>query len=593
MMDAEVLRKTLQQLNGLGYRAYRKLGSAYRLGPVELYLDHIQGDPFATPSRVRLRVKQEYARIPSALFEGRAREVACRDYLARRFRQLSAHYVGQIRGTGHSGLIFIDAGGQKVLERTAARVNRRFVELRIQVGLPAAGRTILGREAERLLLHILPELALDTLMYKNLPQTELQQFVDCVDNQEFLRAQLQDRGLVAFVANGAVLPRESGASDRPMKVPPAVPFQSPPSLEVELPLRHPLPETGQVNLRGMGLPEGIHLIVGGGYHGKSTLLKALQHGVYPHVPGDGREYVISHPAMVKIRAEDGRAIHRVDISSFITHLPRGQPTRSFSTEDASGSTSQAANILEALEVGARVLLLDEDTCATNLMIRDVRMQALVHKSQEPITPFLDRVEELYHNLGVSTVLVMGGSGDYLDVATRVIKMHAFKPQEITEQAHQVAKQFPSARRREASFPLRRISQRIPFPDSLNLARGKKQVAIEARAVDGLDFGRQRVDLRAVEQLVEPSQTRAVGYALYLLKQHILDGKLTLAEALDKLERLLDENGLDILSPAWWKSGRARETHPGNFARPRRFEIAAALNRLRHLNIGQQPEADES
>ncbi|RMG67319.1 MAG: ATPase [Calditrichaeota bacterium] len=591
MSDAATLREKLRNINGRGYKAYRELSGVYQLGPVVLYIDHVQGDPFAAPSRLRLRVDQPQAAIPTSLFEGKAREIACRDFLARRFAQLSRRYAGKIRGTGHSGQIYIDAGGQKVLERTAACINRKFVELRLQVGLPASGRTILGREAERLLLQFLPDLAEHTLLYKHLPHSEMQQFVDCVDNQEYLRAQLEAHHLVAFVANGAILPRESGVSDRPMAAQRAVAFRSPQALEVELPLRHPLPGSGQTSLRGMGVSEGIHLIVGGGYHGKSTLLKALQDCVYPHIPGDGREFVVSHPAMVKIRAEDGRAIEQVDISPFISHLPLGQDTRSFSTEDASGSTSQAANILEALEVGARVLLLDEDTCATNLMIRDARMQALVEKAHEPITPFLDRVGELYRNLGVSTILVMGGSGDYLDVATRVIKMQAFVPEDVTEQAREVARRFPVSRKREVPSEMRRITRRVALPESLNPARGKKAVAIEARGLEVLDFGRQRVDLRAVEQLVDVSQTRAIGYALLLLKRQVLDGGTPLDEAMEALEKLLNEHGLDALNPAWWTGGPAREHHPGNFARPRRFEVAAALNRLRSLRVRQLSERE--
>ena len=101
----------------------------------------------------------------------------------------------------------------------------------------------------------------------------------------------------------------------------------------------------------MGIRKGITLIVGGGYHGKSTLLKALEAGVYNHIAGDGREFVITDDTAFKLRAEDGRSITGVDISPFIKNLPNKKDTVHFSTEDASGSTSQAANLMEALESG--------------------------------------------------------------------------------------------------------------------------------------------------------------------------------------------------------------------------------------------------
>jgi predicted ABC-class ATPase len=329
----------------------------------------------------------------------------------------------------------------------------------------------------------------------------------------------------------------------------------------------------------MGVRRGITLIVGGGYHGKSTLLRALERGVYPHVPGDGRETVVSLPRLVKIRAEDGRRVEQVDIRDFIRELPGGRRTDAFSSEDASGSTSQAANIVEAVEAGASGLLLDEDTSATNFMVRDARMQALVHAEHEPITPFLDRVRELYDSAGISTVLVMGGCGDYFDVADTVVRMREFTPEDATAEAKRIAAEIGSSRVPECPAPLRTACARVPLRESFDASRGRRDVKIDARSSDEIVYGREPIDLRGLEQLVDASQTRAIGHAIHAATERFIDGERSLAEVLDDVEAWLDREGLDVLDP-FHRPGQ----HPGDYARPRRFEIAGAMNRLRTLRV---------
>jgi predicted ABC-class ATPase len=582
--SADDLRGTLLRIDGRGYKAYKDLRGAYALGPVTLFVDHVQGDPFASPSKLRLRVEVDEAGIPPELSATRVRRIALRDFLARQARRALRRGEGRRRGSGRSGVIHVDAGGQEVLERSAALVTERFVELRVQAGLPAAGRRVLGREAEEMLCGDLPQLAERALLWRNLPQAEARRFVECVENQEHLRALLPERGLVAFVGDGSVLPRESGASDRPLPAAQAVAFRSPEPLRVTLPLANPVEtERGLLGeISGMGLRRGVTLVVGGGYHGKSTLLKALERAVYPHVPGDGREWVVSDAGLVKIRAEDGRRVEQVDISAFIGDLPQGRSTTAFSSEDASGSTSQAANIVEAVEAGATGLLLDEDTSATNFMIRDARMQALVHKEDEPITPFLERVRELADTHGVSTVLVMGGCGDYFEVADTVISMREFLPEESTEEAKRIAERTPSGRRAEASAPFGAIVERVPLAHSFDASRGRREVKIDTRALDLVLFGTDTIDLRCVEQLVDVSQTRAVGHALHLAATRFMDGRASLREVVEKLEDFFDAQGLDALDP-FHRGGH----HPGNFARPRGLEVAAAINRLRTLRMRQR------
>ncbi|HHY91931.1 MAG TPA: ABC-ATPase domain-containing protein, partial [Firmicutes bacterium] len=370
--------------------------------------------------------------------------------------------------------------------------------------------------------------------------------------------------------DGAILPRESGAGDRPLKEGRVVPFRTPPELAVEV----DLPHRGRV--RGLGIPRGVTLIVGGGYHGKSTLLRAIERGVYNHIPGDGRELVVTVADAVKIRAEDGRSVSGVDISPFIGNLPFGQGTQDFSTPNASGSTSQAANIVEALEVGTHLLLLDEDTSATNFMIRDARMQELIPKAGEPITPFIDRVRQLYEHRGVSTILVVGGAGDYLDVADRVIRMQNYLPAEVTGEARAIAAARPSGRRREPGAPLKDVTERIPLPESFALATREK---VKAKGTDTVLLGHEELDVANVEQLVDPAQANALAAMIRYAAQHYIDGRRTLRAVLEQVFADCARAGLEVVSP--WQG-----QHPGELALPRPYELAAAINRLRRLRVRQ-------
>ena len=568
MATEQDLRRILLRIDGKGYKAYQDLRGQYEFPGFALFVDHVQGDPFAPPSRLRVRVPQERAGFPRELFGNKSREVALRDFLTRAFDR-GARKASSRRGTGKSGLIAIDPCYQQILEKSSVVVTDEWVEARFVVGLPARGRRVLGREALALLTEILPQIVERALHYRNLDAEALRKHLETAEDADAAREQLSRLKLIAFVADGAVLPRRSGVDDRPLPLSEgAVPFRSPDSLQVEL----KLPHRGRVT--GMGIPEGVTLIVGGGYHGKSTLLRALERGVYNHIPGDGRELVITNPDAVKIRAEDGRRIEKVNISPFIGDLPGGRSTRAFSTENASGSTSQAANIVEALEAGAKVLLMDEDTSATNFLIRDHRMQELIAKEHEPITPLLDKVCSLYRDLGVSTVLVMGGSGDYFDVADTVIAMVEFLPHDVTSQAREIARRFKTERRPEGGERFGEVTPRVPLPESLNPRRGRRDVKLRVRDVDEFVFGTEEVDLSAVEQIVHPSQVRAIAEAMVYAKLRYMDGRRTLREILNLTMRDLDAQGLDALT----RSPR------GDLARFRRHELAAAINRLRTLEV---------
>ena len=575
MKTLDDVRQMLNRLNGRGYKAYKELEGQYQCNRYVLCVDHVQGDPFASPSKIRVRVDRHVSGIPSGLSSNDVRTVAVRDFLTRCVERAIEKHVQGHRGIGKSGLVSIDAGGQEVLERTSMIVNNHWVEARMEVGLPASGRTILGQQAEAMLCDEIPRIVEDGLIWAQRPLEETWNFVNQIENYHVIRQQLDARGLVAFLADGSVLPRISGASDLPLVGEQVTTFQSPDSLRVTFDVPHEVGASEQRThtISGLGIPKGITLMVGGGYHGKSTVLQALQRGVYPHIPGDGREYVVTAPDAVKVRAEDGRRIEGVNLSGFISNLPQGHATDSFSTENASGSTSQAATILEALEVGTKVILLDEDTSATNFMVRDARMQALVSKEAEPITPLVDRVRELYETLGLSMVLVMGGCGDYFDVADTVIMMRDFLPIEVTQEAKRVAHTYATKRRRELTAPMPKIVPRTPVRGTVNPSRGRKPVNISVRAANEMGFGMETIDLRGVEQLVDRSQTMAVGYALNLAAQQFVDGKATVTEIVEALLDLLDREGLDCLAP---NDGHGR--HPGNFAVPEG-------TKLRPLSIG--------
>jgi predicted ABC-class ATPase len=515
---------------------------------------------------VRVQLLQSVAGFPDNLYRTLSREIALRDYLTRSFRQ-AAQEISYRRGTGNSGRITITDVGQSVLDRTSAFVTNELVEVRFIVGLPAHGRSIAGRQAAQMLCDDIPQIVDRSLMYRHLDAAAIEHHVATIEDADSLRQHLVEQGLVAFIPDGAILPRRSGVDDQPLSTD-AVPFQSPETLRVEF----TCPNRGLIT--GMGIPVGITLIVGGGYHGKSTLLRAIELGVYNHIPDDGRELVVTHPTAVKIRAEDGRSVKSVDISPFINQLPQGRSTSQFSTTNASGSTSQAANIMEALEAGARLLLVDEDTAATNFMIRDRRMQQLIAKDKEPITPFIDKVRQLYTDYRVSTILVMGGSGDYFDVADTVIAMENFQPEDVTAKAKAIALANRTERTPEGGEQFGQITTRIPLPESIDPSRGQRDVKLKVRDVDEVVFGTQEIDLSAVEQIVETGQLKAIAQALVYAKRQYINGHNALPEILNRVMADIESEGLDILT-----------TLPqGDLVLFRRFELAAALNRLRTLRL---------
>lgn len=580
MKNSEELRQQLRSINRKSYPAYKGLKGLYHFGNYILSIDHVQGDPFASPSHVSIQISHRDAGFPVEYYKDTLTGTTLCDYLTRQFEKQVSQYSFRAKGSGKSGLLTVSHCGQEILSRTACEITEKGITARFFVGFPANGRTINATELEKILFDFLPVCIQKSFFYSSLNAKELQNYIELAEDQEFIRQTLPAKNLCAFIADGSILPRESGISSRPMKA--SVPFTSPDSLRISI----NLPHKGKIT--GMGIPKGITLIVGGGYHGKSTLLNALELGVYNHILGDGREYVITDATAVKLRSEDGRFIKDVDISMFINDLPNKKDTRCFSTLDASGSTSQAAGIVESMEAGSHLFLLDEDTSATNFMVRDAFMQQVIQREKEPITPFLERAEDLYKKAEISTILVAGSSGAFFHIADTIIQMDNYVPKDITASVKKLCSQYPLPAVSVTDFQLphsHRIMSR-PAESSKHLrhnSRGNhsdsgaakpERLKTRISGTDGFSLGRQEIDLRYTEQLIDAEQTAALGLLLKYAVEHLADGRRTLPEIVQFLWKNLSLHGLSFFTE--------NQKISCGYATPRIQEIYACLNRYRGL-----------
>ena len=567
MQTSTELRSLLKRIDHRGYPAYKDTRGMYQFPGYVLSIDHVQGDPFASPSKVSVHVKGKTAAFPQELYQDTHQRIALQDELTRQFGRRAEQFAFKAKGSGKSGLISVSRCCQEVLERTACRIDPASgdVVLRMEIGFPANGRTINARELEKILFDFVPECVKHALFYKNMDAKRLRAIIDLAEDQHYIREMLPKMGLCAFVADGSILPRESGISPRPMKG--GVKFRSPEELKVTM----ELPHRGKIT--GMGIKKGITLIVGGGYHGKSTLLKVLELGVYDHIAGDGREYVITDDTAVKIRAEDGRSIQKTDISMFINDLPNGKDTVRFCTEDASGSTSQAANVVESIEAGSSLLLIDEDTSATNFMIRDELMQRVIHRDMEPITPFIERIRELYDEYGISTIIVAGSSGAYFHIADTIIQMDRYVPKDITAYAKKEAESYPVITGPEGAA-VRPDFKRCPKPSPA--FKGNDRIKMKTLSKEGVMINKETIDLRYVEQITDSEQVTALGYCMRYAQKHILDGRKDLRQVVEELEKAMDKGTLSALCES--------SSSISCMAMPRKQEIFACFNRYRGLKL---------
>ena len=625
MKQSEDLRRLLESIDRKSYPSYKSAQGVYSFGSFLLSIDHVQGDPFASPSKVSITVPHQKAGFPQELFDRPWKKTAMEDYLVRQFSREISQFNFKARGSGKSGLIATSSPGPEVLSRTACEYTQSGLTARFEVGFPANGRTINSGELVKILFDFLPRCVRNVFFYSSQDKARVQAVADLAEDQQFIREEFKRLHLVSFVADGSVLPRESGVSSKPMKG--GVAFSSPDSLRVTMDLPH------RGKLSGMGLKEGITLIVGGGYHGKSTLLKALELGVYNHIAGDGREYVITDDTALKLRAEDGRSISNVDISLFINDLPNRKDTRSFSTPDASGSTSQAAGVIEGIEAGARVFLIDEDTSATNFMLRDELMQQIISRDKEPITPFIERARDLFGQAGISTVMVAGSSGAYFYIADTIIQMDCYVPYDITERTKEACARYGEDPTAQApGFALPKEGRKLAVSGAAQKSgrddraggqdgrggrdgrggyggrgqdgrggyggrgqdgrggyggRGEQdgrggygsraagrddRIKTKVYGKDSLQVGKEQVDLRFVEQLVHGEQTAALAQMVrYCLEKQLLT-RCSVTQTVDLLMAEIQKNGLPAISDS---------SYPAmGLCMPRRQEIFACLNRYR-------------
>ena len=568
MQASAQLKELLHSINRKSYPAYKSLRGAYQFDRYILSIDHVQGDPFASPSHISVKLSHRDTGFPAEYYKDSLTRITLGDFLNRQFEQQVNRYTFRAKGSGKSGLISVSHCGQEVLARTACEITEKGITARFFIGFPANGRTINSPELEKILFDFLPVCIHKAFFYRNLDPEALRKAICLTEHQAFIRQELKKRSLAAFVSDGAILPRESGISSRPMKN--SIPFVSPESLRVSMELPH------RGTITGMGIPCGITLIVGGGYHGKSTLLNALELGIYDHISGDGREYVITDPSAQKLRSEDGRFIKDVDISLFINDLPNKKDTLCFSTEDASGSTSQAAGIVESMEAGSKVFLLDEDTSATNFMVRDSFMQRVICREKEPITPFLERARDLYEKAGISTILVAGSSGAFFHIADTVIQMDNYHPVDITAVTKKLCQEYPLSDIEAPAFRLpenHRIMTRAQVAPSRHSRPGQpERLKTKVHGKDGFSLGKTEVDLRYVEQLIDSEQTASLALLLKYACEHLIDGKRTLPEIITYLDTQLKRQGLSFFSEGSYI--------PCGYAMPRIQEIYSCFNRYR-------------
>ena len=559
------LLRMLRSIDHRGYPAYKSLKGSYDFGDYVLHIVHVQGDPFAAPSDLAVTVKAQDARWPQNACVRYETRVALQDMILRRLSLKLSSVSGKAGGSGKSGSLSASRPGQEILDRSACQLGAKGdVTLRFYAGFPAAGRTVLAGELEKMLFRFLPDIVRETAYAAAWQKEAVQKILNLAEDQAFLRQELERRSLCAFVADGAILPRESGISQKPLTD--ALPFRSPEKDRITL----ELPHYGTIS--GMAVKRGITLIIGGGYHGKSTLLKALERGVYNHIAGDGREYVVTDESAVKIRAEDGRCVNGDDISLFINHLPNKKDTTAFFTENASGSTSQAASVAEAVECGSKTLLMDEDTCATNFMVRDALMQKIVSEEEEPITPFSDRMRALYEQSGISTILVAGSSGAFFSQADTIIQMDQYEPKDVTDKVRKIVP-FQERKSDSSAVVCPDQGRRFPRPGS-DFKEQRGRIKHKNLGTEGFLIGRGETDLRLVEQLADKEQSECLACTFLWLAKGEMNGRKNVAALVNDWEQVFRKEGFGMY--------RENGQISGNMAKPRKEELAAAISRCRGL-----------
>ena len=501
----KALYQKIRTLNGKNYGLYKSLADKpWDFGDFALEFLHVQGDPYAPASRVVIKANLSmlgYAGEWGGEFE---RRLALSDFLYRKLSRLVKEKYPE-----KDAAIVFDTAGPEMLVRNSLWIDNGELRACLQVRLPGEGRKIQAEVAAEILTMVLPDLVSAGLYYNKSDESALQDYYRVLAERKAILAELETRGLCAFVPDGAVLPRASGLSEMPLEG--AVPFTAPEQMAVTLNV------CGR-EIRGMGIPKGITVITGGAFHGKSTLLQALTRAVYPHIPGDGREGIVIDESALRVGVEDGRSVRGTDLSQFVRDLPGGVSTKNFNTLSASGSTSEAANLLEAMEAGSRAFLIDEDSSAVNFLIRDVRVRKLLGDDREPLIPLTDRIREISAQ-GYSFILVAGACGDYLDLADNIVIMANYKAEcakNVSGVIASEAKQSTPAASSARPF----VGYMQPLQKSVRPTSAvERQVKVKLSGDTLLQIGFLVSDTSRLNTLVDKQQRLGAGFVLLNLLQN--------------------------------------------------------------------------
>ena len=567
MKNKEELYGKIEQVNLKGHGDLQQLLGDYDFSRYVLKILRIEEPVETQLSMLIVRVPQLIAGFPQDLIQTPVGRTALEDLIARKV----ADEIEKTASYDTAGIsrrrLYFTRPGQKILPRSSLVVTEEYVEARIYFRPPMQDDKIMGSDLKELFFGMLPRIANSALIYCNLHEGEAERCVNSMSDADHIRRLLPTRGWVSFVAEQSHLCRVNHGDTPDM--------HRTQTLRVDDALAKSLdlPKAGAV--RGFGVPSGLTVILGDAYSGRVELMRAMSAGIYNHVRGDGREQVITVPDAVYLKAEAGRSVRRVDLSAFLRDAgDENSPV--FSSPNADVFASEAAATVEALEAGARALLFDESDSSPEFLARDPRLAGLTPPAEQRITPLSAIARRMVDQLGVSVVVAGTVTvTDFIPVADTVLRIANFKVYDVTKEAKKLvtAVPAPSAPINVASMVER---SRSIVPSSIDPSAGRSDFLIEADDIHSLRFGREKIDLSSVEQLADVDQTRTIGRILYYAKTRYMEEVRPIREILDAIDHDLSSEGLETLT----------RTLQGDLARPRRYEIAAALNRLPSLRIAR-------
>jgi predicted ABC-class ATPase len=562
MIDKKEFIEIIEGIDGRSREEFAKLVGDFDFSRYVVKIGRLRPDGRSFPLSVR--VPQIIAGFPEEIFETPIRRMALEDYLIRNL----ATAIEEISSFDEEGVAYrnieIATPGQKILPRTSMLVSDEYIETHLAVRLPLRDELIDGEKLEDIFFEELQELVVSTLIYCNLDYDELSSFLDIMEDAGRIRQLLASQGLISFVGEGSLLKREPFTDDVDL-------FQAPLMIDEKLKTSIDVPNAGTVS--GLGIKDGITLIIGDEYSGRCDLIAAISAGIYNHVPGDGREFVASMPDTVYISEEPGRSVQKVDISPFVISEDEG--FAEFSSDAADGFESEAAALVENIEVGARILLFDESTSSPAFLAGDERIGGLISGGDPRTVPLAARARQLTEEIGAA--LVVAGNRNisaFIPVADTILLIEDYTVSDITEQAKALGIAEIKVEESTRGFQELADRKRWVVPSSIDPSLGKEDAHIVAYEKQLLEFGRNLIDLSVIEQLADSDQTRTIGQVLYYLKLRYLGESNSLNSLLDYVDRDLSTEGLACLSPEF----------RSDLARPRRYEIAAALNRLPSFRV---------